>query len=383
VVATTEALAALGVGGSADQELLAWLTDFDPTTPWVRLKTPTVDGRFDPLRSTLALAPLSSRPGALPIKLGAGKSAVTTLSLRAHSLGGMSFAPGRPGKNEQLLGWAGIDAGQPQVFLTLVGADGVKREQRMLSHKKGGVSDVGVSATGDGYVTAWIDERSGSPEVYALKVNAALNPAGTEQRLSRSTAAPAELAISGGGGGVVAVWSDASGSARQGRADLYALALSAKDASARGKELRLSETPQHSFSPALCARGDELVLGWLERADEGQSDHALMLGVLDASGAWKEAPERIALTQGTPAALGLSCEPGLVRAAVIVDSGERSELVVLERLGKSTSLPASVLRLTGLSRNVPQPVVRGDAVFFAEAIPGEEARIRRALIAWH
>ena len=46
----------------------------------------------------------------------AARSARLSL-LRAHSLAGIALAPGRPGKDELLLGWAGFDGGQPVYFV--------------------------------------------------------------------------------------------------------------------------------------------------------------------------------------------------------------------------------------------------------------------------
>ncbi len=376
VIEPTDALASIALAGSEQDGVIAWLTDFDPTTPWARLKTPTSDGRFDPLRSTLALAPLSAHAAGLPIPA----SAVTTLSLRAHSLGGIALAPA-PGKREVVVGWAGFDAGQPQVFLTSVGADAKKREQRMLTRKKGGLSDIGLAPVADGYLVTWIDERNGSPEVFAAKVNPALNRVGNEQKLSRTGTAPAELVLTPTAAGALAVWSDATGSAQAGRADLYGLLLAAKDGAARGKELRLAETPLHSFSPALCVRGSEVVMGWVERAGEGETGSAAMLGVLDENGAWKQPPERIPL-DGAPGALALDCQGANVRVAVTAEQNERTELIVFER-GERASGPRSVARLPSGSRSQVQAVVRGDAVFVAEAAVAERARLRRLRIAWH
>jgi hypothetical protein len=365
VLAVGQPLAALALASVGERPLLVTLTDFDPTTPWVRLKAPAADGRYDPLRAALVLSTLGER------------AAVPPLSLRAHSLAGLGLAPGAKA-DEVVLGWAGLDAGQPQVFLTRLGPGGVKRDQKMLTHKKGGVSDVGLVPLADGYLVGWLDERSGAPELMTAKVNQALVRVGNEQRLGRREANPSELVLAAAGAGALAVWSDPGA---DNRGDLYGLRLSAKDGSAQGSELRLSETVQHSFSPALCARGAEVVLAWLERADAGDSEHSVMLGVLDANGAWKEAPERVAVAQGAPAALGLDCSAAATRVAVVVESSERWELVVFERVAGRSSEPKSVLRLAAGTRGL-RPVLRGDDIFLAEAAPGGQERVRRLKLVW-
>ncbi len=59
VLATTEPVAVIAYDRRANGGLLGWLTAFDPSTPWARLKTPAKDGRLDPERSALLLAPVS------------------------------------------------------------------------------------------------------------------------------------------------------------------------------------------------------------------------------------------------------------------------------------------------------------------------------------
>jgi hypothetical protein len=50
-LAESEPLAQIALTETSAGTLLGWLTDFDPTTPWVKLKKPTADGRFEPLRA--------------------------------------------------------------------------------------------------------------------------------------------------------------------------------------------------------------------------------------------------------------------------------------------------------------------------------------------
>ncbi|HEY3255351.1 MAG TPA: hypothetical protein VGJ91_15435, partial [Polyangiaceae bacterium] len=54
-LAETQPLSQIALTETNAGTLLAWLTDFDPTTPWVKLKKATPDGRFEPLRARLDL----------------------------------------------------------------------------------------------------------------------------------------------------------------------------------------------------------------------------------------------------------------------------------------------------------------------------------------
>ena len=112
-----------------------------------------------------------------------------SISLRARSLAGVALAPGRHGEAEALLVWSAIDQRQPQVFLTLVSATGKKLRQKMLTRSPGEVSDIAAVNVGDGWLVAWVDERSKDPEVYVTRVNRQLVRAGPEHRLTRSPGA--------------------------------------------------------------------------------------------------------------------------------------------------------------------------------------------------
>ncbi len=106
-------LSQISVGELNGRSLVGYVTDFDPTTPWVKLTKPTADGRYEPLRARLDLQAFASTE---PF---AALFPAESLSLRAHSLGGIALSGGAQQK-DVLAAWAGLDAGQPQVFLTLI-----------------------------------------------------------------------------------------------------------------------------------------------------------------------------------------------------------------------------------------------------------------------
>ena len=200
-------------------------------------------------------------------------------------------------------------------------------------------------------------------------------------RLTRAPAVPSELTVSGDASGAFLVWSDSNDGAGGERADLHGLKVTTKAAAPEGKELRLSETPAHSFSPALCRRGDETVLAWLERAP-AEGEQALMLGVLDARGSWKSSPERVVLARGTPAALDLDCTAEVERLAVLATVENQAELSVLERRRGRFGTQKTLARLPDGSATDQRPVLRGEELLFEEASPSGQHRIRRLKLGW-
>ncbi len=167
VLASTDALADVALTRAGSAWLAGYVTDFDPTTPWVKLRAPAPDGRYEPLRAQLDLLPLEAS--------GAPRGTPVSLSLRAHSIGGIALAPGSAA-GDLLAAWTGVDAGQPQVFLTLLTADGTRRSQRMLTRKSGDAGDVAAAPVDTGWLLAWVDERDGDPELYASRVRRQANP---------------------------------------------------------------------------------------------------------------------------------------------------------------------------------------------------------------
>ncbi len=103
VLARTDSLADLALAKVGTGSLAAYLTDFDPTTPWVKLKQPASDGRLEPLRARLGMIGL--RPDGTPL------APEQALSVRAHSLGGIALAPGATG-SDVLAAWTGMGRGQ-------------------------------------------------------------------------------------------------------------------------------------------------------------------------------------------------------------------------------------------------------------------------------
>ena len=355
--------------------LLGWLTDFDPTTPWVKLKKPTADGRFEPLRARLDLQGFATSTPFLPL------GTAETLSLRAHSLGGIALSGGHQQK-DTLVAWAGLDGGQPQVFLTLVDKAGKKLSQRMLTHKTGDLSDVALAAAGADYLVAWVDERSGDPELYATKVNHALNRVAPEQRISQAPGSATDLSLVATSSGALAVWADARESEQAGSADIYATALRATDANRSIAELCLQKTRSHSFAPVAHAYGSGALVAWLEAAsDRSEGDPAhVNFAVLDEAGRLVGGVQSVNVGSGTPVTIGLDCVQQACHALVAVDESARGELYAIGfRAGKIEN-PVRI-RTSNSAPSIVAPIVHGNEVYVSEVAQGV-ARLRRLQLEW-
>lgn len=357
--------------------LAAWVTYFDPTTPYQRLKHPAPDGRYDPTRALLQVR-------AFPDGKPAGKT--QTISLRARSLGGVSLAPGDPSKNEALLAWAAMDNKQPQVFLTRVGADGKKQVQHALTHHKGETSDVVATYVGDGWLVAWVDERSGDPEVYVTKVNRALRRVTPEHRVTSVTGAATGLAMLRRGDHTLLAWADARDGAEPGWADIYLARIDNAKAKPLAPEQRLMATRPHSHSPVLAPLGKGAVIAWVEARPRNvlaSDSPGIRIAQLDANGRFVSPPAIIPGDGGSPTSVGLSCQDGMCGVVLGVDVGRRAVLQAFEWHpgGKSPHLS----RLTGLTGPAGEsvfPVLLGRELFFADQTRDRGGRVRRVRIQW-
>jgi hypothetical protein len=374
-LAETSPLSQIALTPSSAGTLLGWITDFDPTTPWVKLTKPTADGRYEPLRARLDLqAFASTEPFAA---LGAAEN----LSLRAHSLGGIALSGGAQQK-DVLAAWAGLDSGQPQVFLTLVDKAGKKLSQRMLTHKTGDLSDVAIAPSGTDYLVSWVDERSQDPEVYATKVNHALNRIAPEQRITQAPGAATDLSLVPTKAGAIAIWADARESELPGAADIYSAALRGTDANRTANEICLLKSRPHSFAPAAQAYGTGALVAWLESAADsagGEPAH-VAFAVLDAAGQVQGSVQSVSVGNGTPITLGLDCVELVCHAVVAVDEDAHGALYAITVQGGRTS---NAVRIRS-SNNPPSsvaPLVHGTEVYVSDVAQGL-GRLRRLQLEW-
>jgi hypothetical protein len=375
VLAASEPLASVSVLKLGEGSLAGYLTDFDPTTPWTKLKKAAPDGRFEPLRARLDLLALGPD--------GAAIAPPQNLSIRAHSLGGIALAPGAT-NTDALAAWVGVDAGQPQVFLTLVGPNGARRSQRMLTRKSGDASDVAVSTIQNGWLVAWVDERDGDPEVYTTRVDAKLARIGNEQRVTKAPGSATQLALAPLDDGGVLAWADARDAERPGEADIYLTRLAQRDAAPIGGEKSLLRTRGHSFAPVLRRVGSGLLLAWLERgAPDAPGSAGIVFQDLDASGAPSGDPTRVGLARGEPTALAIDCSNDVCRVVLAARDGDDAALYAGVRRGAAQGFDMKRLLALGSRGSVGTPLaLRGDELVYADADAEGQWRVRRALLDW-
>ncbi len=370
-IAAPPPLSDVAADAIGDRVLAAWVTYFDPTLPFTRLTRPAPDGRFDPLRALLQVGAVRNDGAA---------TVVQTLSLRARSLGGVAVAAGDPSRGEALVAWSALDHGVPQVFLTLVGKDGEKLQQRMLTRAKGEVSDVALAYLGgDSWVVGWVSERTGDPEVFTTKVNRLLMRLVPEHRVTTSPGAASDVSLVRAGDDAIIAWADARDAEQRGRSDIFVQRLRGADGAPSGSAHRIP-TRLHSHSPALSRMGSKTVLAWMEdEADLSQADDVPGVFVVALDDEGKPAAEPQALGfEGAASAVGLACEERVCRLAVTSGVGGRSVLQAATWPGGS---PRTVSRLSGPGQQTVPLAVTTSGVLCADQ-KGDQGRIRRALVAF-
>jgi hypothetical protein len=305
------------------------------------------------------------------------------VSLRAHSLGGVALAAGDPARGQALLGWAAIDTKQPQLFATLVDTTGKKIAQRMLTKRSGELGDVAATFVGDGYMIAWVDERSGDAEVYAMKVNGALQTIAPERRLTNARGAATAVTLLRRKDDVLLSWADARDLDHPGWADPYTMRLRPSDASPLGGEVRVAETSLHSHSPVLTAFGTATAVAWVEADPGGTANDrsGVMLAELDAAGRPTAEPTLVRVGDGVPTGVALECASARCRGVIGVETSGRGEL---RGFSWSKGSVPKLVRLAGLSapgaENVMPTLVDGELIYADQV--DRHGIVRRMSIDW-
>jgi hypothetical protein len=354
--------------------LAAWVTDFDPNAPMERLTKPAPDGRFDPVRSTLAVRAIPDDKDPLEVQ---------TLSIRARSLGGVSIRAGAGDSKEAMVVWTALDNKLPQVFVTVVDATGKKLRQRMVTRTPGEKTDVALSAIGDGWMLAWVDERSGDPEVYAVRLNKFLQSAGPEKRITNAPGSASDVSLFTRGNNVQIAWSDARVKERPGWASIYSATLNGADASLVGSEQAVSDGKQHAHSASFGALDKGGVLAWIESTPTalgGSSGSSARIAEVDDAGK-VSGSAAIAVPRGAPTAIAVDCANGACRIGIGVAVGERAELDSCTFKSGATTVAT---RLVGLAGNASMPLafdVLSDGVVTLDR-NGDEGRVRQIAVDW-
>jgi len=370
-LATPAPLADLAMAQVGQGLLAAWVTYFDPGTPWVVPKTPAPDGRFAPVQALLQVTRADLDP-AHP----------TTVSIRARSLGGVALAPAE-GHAEALVAWTAIDQGRPQVFATLVGERAQKLAQRMLTATPGEKSDVAAAWAGDGWAIGWIDERGGDAAPYVAKFDRTLRRVGEERRLTSGRSAASGMALVARDARIIAVWADAVDAASPGVADLFGVGLAPADLTPVAAPVRLAATPAHSFAPALAASETGVRLAWLEAGDAAAgTPGAVALAELDASGRVSGPVARVALGAGAPTGLALGVDGTRCQVAVSADVGAVAVVDAFTWEPGGRDEPRRLLALTGPAGQVVPLALAAGQVLLGEQLDRERGRVRALRVAW-
>lgn len=372
-ISKTDSIADLSTARVGDETLIASVSYFDPATPFTRSNKAAPDGKYEPIRGVVRVQPVADKgePGDPVI-----------LSYRAQSQGGVSVVAGDPARGDALVAWVGIDNKQPEVFVTLVGPDGKKRAQKMLTHSKGGVSDVAATYTGDAFVVAWIDERSGASQVYLTKVDATLKPVVPERALGAGASTATGVKLCTRGDHVIAVWSDARGPA-SGVADIFAQRIASKDLVPIGPERPVATTPAHSESPSIAPFADGAVVTWIEDAPPGAEDQpgSLMVAELDSGG--EPSPDSIGAVPltGSPEGVGISCGQAACRIVAAVTDGDVGGLDAFVWKPTGDLRAERLVQLLARPRDAVAPEPVGLDVFYADE-SGSDAWLRRMAVTW-
>ncbi|WP_437779735.1 hypothetical protein [Sorangium sp. So ce1097] len=374
--------------------------------------------RGQDLSATLAVRAAS--PG------GLGKLSV--LSQKASSIGGVAIAAAPPApadakgkggaaQGESVLAWVARERGETQVYVTKLDATGAKVAQKKLTtaprKKQGGAaseaSDVAIAYDGaGGFIVAWVDTRDGNAEVYAARVDRALNRTVPDRRITNAPLDAAEVQIAVRGQEAWLVWSDArpAGDAAAGGAgdpggeasgDIFLARLDAKTLQRIGDETRLHASPEHSRSPVLAPYEGGAVVAWVDEAGAAAGGAAASGGGaaggharfvrLDSGGAVQGPPLAVAAPDGAPASsVALACDK-VCRGVLASAPGDSVALNAFTLAPGEAAAPAMKLLawLTGSASQDVSPAFAGRSgasLFFADDAVGGSGRVRWMTIAW-
>jgi hypothetical protein len=312
-----ELLAALTTTPVGARSLVAWVTAFDPSTPYVRPEEPAPDGRMEPVRALLRVAAV----GAAEVRTLEPE----TISYRAHSPGGVALAS-LPGETRALLAWTALDDGEPQVFATQLDARGKRLAQRMLTHGKGAIEQVRAAAlrAGGGYVVAWLGEREGQRRVLLSPLRPSLRPRGPERVLETGANTVSELALAGSAGGL---WLARSERGADARARLLVQALDPATGKPRGGPELVRQSDADTIGPlALRATSSGGVLLWMEHTGAQDARAKLWLARLEPSGKLRGTPSQLTLGSGEPRAASAQCDARSCRVVLALREGAAERL---------------------------------------------------------
>jgi hypothetical protein len=292
-VSDTEPLADVVAAPGGEGWLLATLTQFDESTPYVKRKTPAPDGRFGPVRAQLTLRTLH-RNGKV---LGTPQ----VLSYRARAPGGLALSGSA---DRSLLLWTALDKMRPEVFATLL-RPGKAPQQKMLTQAAGQVSQLAAAVLPQGFMAAWISDPNGDAQVWGARLGPDLTPLAPPAALTRGPGAAVGLSLARRGDTAWLAW--VQGGDHEQRLLAARLDSATGAASGEPRVLRRSEAGT-LVSPVLVSRAEGALLAWIERPVVGNGGGSAWLLELDAELKPRGEPRAVRSPSGDARAVRLSCD---------------------------------------------------------------------------
>ncbi len=365
-LAETDPLADVAATALGDEILVASLTQFDDSTPYVRRTTPAPDGRLAPLRALLRVQALGKNANAAP----------QVVSYRARAAGGLALVAAP--EQRAFLAWTALDRQRPEVFGTLVAPTGKALVQRMLTVGAGEVTRVAAAALPVGFVVAWIGDGEGVPQAFSTWIGADLNRKAAPKALTRAPGAATAMSLVARG--------EEAWLAVAERVE-HEQVLSVMRADARAREsaplvIRRLESGS-LLEPTLVTKADGMVLGWLERPSVGEAGGSrAWLVELGPEGKPKSEPIGIASRAGDAASLRMWCNAERCHGALDCRPPNGHQLEGFAWAAGETAPQAE--RLVWRSTIAADPdafAVVGDSVIYADR-RAQRGLSRRVRVAW-
>ncbi len=399
-------VAATEVPGGGGNALAAWVTYYLDGT--VGMAAPGKKGKKaqsaeDPFSATVAVRSVSPTGQLGPVNV---------LSRHGVSFGGVSIAPGPGGKRpEAAVAWVAKAKGEPQVFVTKLGANGERLEEKGVTvvHRKkkdkdglgipSECSDVAIAWAGggdvnDGWIVAWVDTRDGNAEVYVAKMDRSLKKVVPDRRITDAPGDASDVQIAVRGKETFLIWSDARNHPEQGRGDVYMARLDTASLKRIGEDARLFASDAHSRSPLLATTPTGLAAAWIEepldlraKAKGSDAEAGVRFAELDDRGTLKGSPVLLrGEAHSAATSVTLSCGPKFCRGAITSAIGESLLLGGFQMAPGAA--PGAVRTLATLQGGVTEdasPVFASPSaewLFFADDAVGGTGRLRWMSIAW-
>ncbi|MCL2822605.1 MAG: hypothetical protein FWD57_01315 [Polyangiaceae bacterium] len=370
------AFAATTVGSTT---AIAWITDFSEELGRKPKPAPK-NAPGDPTKPTAALLGVQRLDES---GLPAGKP--TVISVRALTPGGVGMAP-HPSSDEVCVAWVAKDNGSPQVFVTRVGADGKTKAQRVITQTRGEAADVAIAPYRDGWVVGWVDWRDGNGEVYVVRVGPMLVKTGPEKRITTAAGDASSVSLLVVGDDILVAYADSRDDAAHGLANPYVQRLNGSTLERIGLESRLSASEHHTKWVQLSKSGGDVVLGWLTQPMPGadETGHGFARAArLDLGSLRLQGMVEIHASGPAPGSMGMSCEQGECRGAMVVPRTDYADIVGFSWFPSGPRVQRSAIaRASGRSAAGVAPVASGSAVYFADQGTDGEDRLRRVLVRW-